>query len=340
MTGISEGEVAVYDRQLRLWGVSAQQRLLKAKVLVWGFEGSNIEACKNLVLAGVSVVIRDHREVKPADVAFDYFLRDEDLGRNRAESASRRVQEMNPLCVVSSSVAKPEAKESFEGYAAVCATPGVFGYDASRLCEVDAACRAVGAGFFLTASAGQSAMIFSDLHNHVVKERSPPQGSQEATKEVEEKFDFPSFQEFVELGLDEMRTAKVDASFDLYQRFFAFLMSEKAPLDAAAPDRFASTCKSIAAGGLCSIGLETPADFYRLTLFEPLAHVSSILGGLLSQEVIKAITQRDPPLFNTILFSAPSSTALVEVLPPPNASKKRKLAEVAKPLESFDIDSD
>jgi ubiquitin-like 1-activating enzyme E1 A len=340
MSGISEGEVAVYDRQLRLWGVSAQQRLLKAKVLIWGFEGCNIEACKNLVLAGVSVVIRDHREVKPADAAFDYFLRDEDIGRNRAESASRRVQEMNPLCVVASSVAKPEAKESFEGYAAVCATPGVFGYDGARLCEVDAACRAVSAGFFLTASAGQSAMIFTNLHSHVVKERSPPQGSQEATKSVEEKYDFPSLQEFVELGLDDMRAAKVDAAFDPFQRIFAFWMSEKSPLDAAAADRFASTCKSIAAGSLCSVGLETSSDFYRLALLEPLAHVSSILGGLLSQEVIKAITQRDPPLFNTVLFSAATSSALVEVLPPLSASKKRKAAEMAAPVESFDLDSD
>jgi len=71
---ISEEQTAVYDRQLRLWGVQAQQRLLQSKVLVWGLEGSNVEVCKNLILAGVTLTVRDHRTVVLDDAAFNYFF--------------------------------------------------------------------------------------------------------------------------------------------------------------------------------------------------------------------------------------------------------------------------
>ena len=57
--------------------------------------GSSMEVCKNLVLAGVSVTVRDHRVVQATDVAFNYFLRTVDVGKNSTGCARRRVQEMN-----------------------------------------------------------------------------------------------------------------------------------------------------------------------------------------------------------------------------------------------------
>lgn len=41
-----------YDRQIRLWGLAAQQRMANASVLVIGLRGLAAEICKNLVLAG------------------------------------------------------------------------------------------------------------------------------------------------------------------------------------------------------------------------------------------------------------------------------------------------
>jgi len=166
MAGISEGEVAVYDRQLRLWGVQAQQRLLNAKVLIWGLEGCNVELCKNLVLAGVSLTIRDHRTVSTADVAFDYFLREADMGQNRAKCAAQRVQEMNPLCTVSSSSDAPEEvndaaalRAALKGYDVVVLALGVLGFDVAKASDVDAACRDVSASFLLTLSTGEIAFF-------------------------------------------------------------------------------------------------------------------------------------------------------------------------------------
>jgi len=146
MAGISDGELAVYDRQLRLWGVQAQQKLLKSKVLIWGLEGSNVEACKNLVLAGVSLVIRDHRKVSAADVSFNYFLRKEDLGQSLAECGARRVQELNPMCGVSASTSGPE-EDGLSGFDLVIVGLRVLGMDVSRASAIDAACRKASARF-------------------------------------------------------------------------------------------------------------------------------------------------------------------------------------------------
>ena len=41
-----------YDRQIRLWGLAAQQRMSETRVLVFGFRGLATEISKNLVLAG------------------------------------------------------------------------------------------------------------------------------------------------------------------------------------------------------------------------------------------------------------------------------------------------
>ena len=51
-----------YDRQIRLWGLAAQQRMSETRVLVFGFRGLATEICKNLVLAGELLLARLYPE--------------------------------------------------------------------------------------------------------------------------------------------------------------------------------------------------------------------------------------------------------------------------------------
>jgi len=54
----------------------------------------------------------------------------------------------------------------------------------------------------------------------------------------------------------------------------------------------------------------------------------------MAQEVIKAITKRDPPLANTVCFNAHTSAAFVERIPALKAkAPKRKLEEVSLDLD-------
>ena len=47
----------MYDRQIRLWGVSSQAKLKISSVLIFGLSRVNIEIAKNLVLAGTNIIL-------------------------------------------------------------------------------------------------------------------------------------------------------------------------------------------------------------------------------------------------------------------------------------------
>ena len=67
-------ETEIYDRQLRLWGVEAQQRMRGARVYIAGLSGIGTEVTKNLVLAGVSVTLLDAQVVTPAHLSVNFCL--------------------------------------------------------------------------------------------------------------------------------------------------------------------------------------------------------------------------------------------------------------------------
>lgn len=333
MAAISGEQVAVYDRQLRLWGVQAQTRLLNAKVLVWGLEGVSVEVCKNLVLAGVSLTIRDHRPVSAADVGFNYFLRPEDLGKPRSTCAASRVQEMNPLCKVSSSEAPVDQgtlRESIKGFDVVITGLGVLGFDFDKAAKIDAACREAGACFMLTISAGELAFFFSDLNEHVMQERSSPQGAEQGgpTKPPEaETFSFPLFSEWLTCTPEILKQQKCDTSFQLIALFAGFLRSGGKASASAASD-FEAYCRDTAKCLPDVDGVEGGVkQAFGHFFVEPLIHVASVLAGLLSQEVIKAITRKDPPLVNCVCFNAHTCAGLVERLPAAKAVVKKRKAE-------------
>ena len=78
----SAAEAAVYDRQMRLWGVEAQKRLQNSHVLISGLSTLGLELVKNLVLAGMGVTLHDTQPTTETAVDSQFFLSEEDLGKN------------------------------------------------------------------------------------------------------------------------------------------------------------------------------------------------------------------------------------------------------------------
>ncbi|KAI7609778.1 hypothetical protein KC319_g20810, partial [Hortaea werneckii] len=52
--GLSADEIALYDRQIRLWGAQAQERIRSANILLVSLRALGTEIAKNLTLAGIS----------------------------------------------------------------------------------------------------------------------------------------------------------------------------------------------------------------------------------------------------------------------------------------------
>ncbi|XP_026665874.1 SUMO-activating enzyme subunit 1B-1-like isoform X2 [Phoenix dactylifera] len=102
---LTEEETALYDRQIRVWGVDAQKRLSKAHILVSGLNGTAVEFCKNMVLAGVgNLTLMDDRPVTE-DVLQSNFLIPPDeayySGRSLDELCCESLKDFNPMVRVS-----------------------------------------------------------------------------------------------------------------------------------------------------------------------------------------------------------------------------------------------
>ena len=85
-----------YDRQLRLWGRHGQRALVEARILLLGTGATGSETLKNLVLPGCGdVTLVDDAVVNADDVATNFFVREKDLGRPRAQVVKEMLCEMN-----------------------------------------------------------------------------------------------------------------------------------------------------------------------------------------------------------------------------------------------------
>lgn len=79
---LSAEELALYDRQIRLWGAQAQKRIQAAHILLISLRALGTEIAKNLTLAGLSsITIVDNEPVTEEDLGSQYFLRAEDVGK-------------------------------------------------------------------------------------------------------------------------------------------------------------------------------------------------------------------------------------------------------------------
>lgn len=82
MESVSEEESQRYDRQIRVWGVEAQSRIQRSRVFVSGLRGLNAEVIKNIVLAGVNVVVHDDCALSVEHLSSLFFCALDDVGRN------------------------------------------------------------------------------------------------------------------------------------------------------------------------------------------------------------------------------------------------------------------
>jgi len=92
----TEIDESLYSRQLYVLGHEAMRKMAAANILVCGMGGLGAEIAKDLVLGGVkSVMLQDDTVATYKDLSSQFFLRESDLGKNRAEASLPRVIELN-----------------------------------------------------------------------------------------------------------------------------------------------------------------------------------------------------------------------------------------------------
>nr|XP_046220694.1 ubiquitin-like modifier-activating enzyme 1 isoform X1 [Oncorhynchus gorbuscha] len=92
----AEIDEGLYSRQLYVLGHDAMKRMQSSNILVSGMRGLGVEIAKNVILGGVkSVTLHDQGLAEWRDLSSQFYLREEDLGKNRAEVSQTRLAELN-----------------------------------------------------------------------------------------------------------------------------------------------------------------------------------------------------------------------------------------------------
>ncbi|KAJ5765626.1 DNA damage tolerance protein rad31 [Penicillium odoratum] len=169
---ISADEIALYDRQIRLWGIQAQEKIRSANILLITVKALANEVAKNLVLAGIgSLTIIDHEPVTENDLEGQFFLeeayRDEELvkeGKNRAEVAGPQIKRMNPRVklTIDTDDVRTKQPDFFAQFDITIATELDFNTNAT----INAACRLANRPFYAAGLHGFYGYVFADLISH------------------------------------------------------------------------------------------------------------------------------------------------------------------------------
>ncbi|RAO73695.1 uncharacterized protein BHQ10_009707 [Talaromyces amestolkiae] len=158
-------EIALYDRQIRLWGVKAQEKLRSANILLITFKSLANEIAKNLVLAGIgSLTILDHEVVTETDLCAQFFVSEEHVGQNRAQAAAPQVRAMNPRVQlhIDTEDVHTKAPEFFKDFDVTIATD----LDFATYATINAACRISNRRFYAAGLHGFYGYAFADLISH------------------------------------------------------------------------------------------------------------------------------------------------------------------------------
>uniref|UniRef100_H3ARY3 E1 ubiquitin-activating enzyme n=1 Tax=Latimeria chalumnae TaxID=7897 RepID=H3ARY3_LATCH len=87
---------SLYSRQLYVLGHEAMRRMKASNILISGMKGLGVEIAKNVILAGVnSVTLHDEGDTQWSDLSSQFYLSEEDIGKNRALASERQLAELN-----------------------------------------------------------------------------------------------------------------------------------------------------------------------------------------------------------------------------------------------------
>ncbi|KAG8755709.1 hypothetical protein FRC11_005855, partial [Ceratobasidium sp. 423] len=162
---ITEDEAALYDRQIRLWGLDAQQRLVELSAASFRVA---TEAIKNIVLAGIGkLIIVDAEVVTETDLGCGFFFTGDSVGQRRVEAAKPRIQSLNPLVdVVAVSdlgiLSDDQLDKTLADVDLVCATD----CQKDEMLRLNDACRRAKKAFYAGGSYGLLGFVFADLIEH------------------------------------------------------------------------------------------------------------------------------------------------------------------------------
>ncbi|KAH0495421.1 hypothetical protein TgHK011_008976 [Trichoderma gracile] len=347
---ITADEIALYDRQIRLWGMAAQARIQNANILLITIRALANEIAKNLVLAGIgSLTVLDSAPVTEADLGAQFLLAEVDspVGMNRAEAASAALRKLNPRVQVRVDAEGVKAKgpSYFGAFDVVIATD----LDPDSFNLINTATRLNGKAFYAAGTHGMYGFIFSDLieHDYVI-ERDLGNVATEPRQEtrtrsivnVQTKKEGPKTVESVtkrelystwflasdvaglpdEYAKSRRRLRSVTPALSCLRALWEFIQIQGGRLPSTREDLKLFTQIATHKHKALNLPSETlRPEFLRSflqNLGSEIAPVTAILGGQLAQDVINVLGQKQQPIQNMVIFDGTTMEAPMYPLHP------------------------
>ncbi|PON77260.1 Ubiquitin-activating enzyme E [Parasponia andersonii] len=309
---LTEQETALYDRQIRVWGADAQRRLSKAHILVYGLKGTVAEFCKNIVLAGVgSLTLVDDRVATEESLAANFLIPpDENVygGKTLAELCCDSLKDFNPMVRVL--VEKGDLLSfgvdfysKFDVVVVCCSSLAT-----KKL--INAKCRKLSKrlAFYAVDCKDSCGEIFVDLQLHRYSKKK-------LEETIECELNYPSFEEAISVPWRTLprRASKVYFAMRVLERFEEADGCKPGEISADDLPSVLKLKKELCESQSLSESHIPDGLLERLVTngreFPP---VCAIIGGILGQEVIKAISGKGDPLKNFFFFDAMDGKGVIE----------------------------
>lgn len=331
-------EAALYDRQIRLWGLEAQNRLRSAHIVVVTLSGVATEVIKNVVLAGIGkLTIVDAGIVLEEDLSASFFFRADDVGQPRISDAPlQRIQQLNPHVgiqgVAHEGVLSHKALQELRPNV-VIVTSGT----KEELVQWNDACRSADAMFFASAAQGMGGFVFCDLGalTYATERPSPDDPSEKVLKRFEQTF----------VPLSE--SLKAPWSFRPSPGLIATLAQWAIMQDTTPPSTlndYEQALETHASDIMSSKNAKAASVFRRRDAKTFYAHFAkatydavtrrstasfaptcAILGGFVAQAVLNALGQREEPVVNWCILDAAMGSADIHLLGPASMAQPTAL---------------
>lgn len=328
---LSEAEAEQYDRQIRLWGLESQKRLRASKVLIIGLSGLGAEIAKNIILSGVkSVCLLDDEKLTETDLYSQFLAPPDKIGENRAEISLPRAKALNPMVDVSFVTKRVDdlSDDFFKAFDIVCAT----GLKQEQLERINNICRDSNRKFLCGDVWGMFGYMFADLIDHeyseeIVQHKAVKRGPDDTEKNARETVSITVKRRAIYVPLQNALSAdwskpelrsrlrRGDPSYFVMKILLRFRDEFNRNPDPA--QRKADTEILLRMRDELVKELSLPVGFISDSLltdvFGIVSGAAAVVGGVIGQEVVKAVSQREPPHNNMFFFNPVKCVGFVEL---------------------------
>lgn len=316
MAELTDEQVAIYDRQIRIWGAGVQRRLMDAKVLVLGCTPLAAEVTKNFILAGIgSLTLIDDTPVEKMPMTFlsMYGSSAGDTGTTAALYAAG-LQEMNPMVDVNFHEGKSNVlpnKAFLEGFNLLLC----FGQDCAFLADANDLCRECKVKFMCAVSRGPVIWGFADLLKHDCG-MNIDQNSEQGNRQM--SLEYVPMREVVKMPwtcMPRLDQRQVHGFLGPWTVIAQLEMAENRQLR---PED--STC--IDERGQQRMSEQNcPEKFWNKEMVSQycsssseLAPANAVAGGFLGNDVVRIVSHVGLPIYNVFLYSIIDNVAQVHNL--------------------------